>query len=375
MRSTPAKQVAASIYETAFTPNRWPDALDAVTGFLGAVGAAHIVLNKQTGGVERATFIGPSAELKADYVGHYASLDPYSPLLLGAPNGGWLMLSEALPASQLRGDEWYNDFVIKAGAGDIIGTQLFGGSSSTVILGIHKEVGTGPFAPACLAALQDLSEPLRMVARLDTELRYAGWKSSIASHALDRLSSGVIVVDDERRIIETNLVAERILRRHDGLTMRGKMLRARRAVDDSKLGSLLVASGARTQAGADVGRMLVGRLGHRPAYPLTLARLPDYLAPNHRPLTMILVADPDAPSPTAKDFVELFCLSPAESRLAVALMGGKALRDIAPQFGVQITTLRTQLSSILKKLGVKTQADLMRVFSNIPIDTGASRSS
>jgi DNA-binding NarL/FixJ family response regulator len=44
----------------------------------------------------------------------------------------------------------------------------------------------------------------------------------------------------------------------------------------------------------------------------------------------------------------LFGLSPAESRLAVALTAGKRLPDIAAKSGLQITTLRTQLSAILK---------------------------
>ena len=88
---------------------------------------------------------------------------------------------------------------------------------------------------------------------------------------------------------------------------------------------------------------------------------------------MILLADPDAVVAEPQDLVELFRLSPAESRLAAALMRGKKLRDVSTEFGVQVTTLRTQLSSTLKKLKAKTQADLIRICSNIPINTKANR--
>jgi DNA-binding CsgD family transcriptional regulator len=47
-------------------------------------------------------------------------------------------------------------------------------------------------------------------------------------------------------------------------------------------------------------------------------------------------------------------------------MTGKKLSEIAIASGVRITTLRTQLSSILHKVGVDRQADLMRVLSSIP---------
>jgi DNA-binding CsgD family transcriptional regulator len=47
-------------------------------------------------------------------------------------------------------------------------------------------------------------------------------------------------------------------------------------------------------------------------------------------------------------------------------MTGKNLSEIAIASGVRITTLRTQLSSILRKVGVERQADLVRVLSTIP---------
>lgn len=373
MRSSPAKHVIASICDAAHRPDTWPAALDAVADFVGAVGAAYIVFGKKTGRVESASFVGPSAELTAEYVNHYASLDPFSPLLLSVADEGWMALSEVISPAKLRRDQWYQDFVVKAGVEDIIGAHLFEDASSTVIFGVHREAGKAPFPPACFAGLTELLQPLRMAARVDNELRQAGWKASVASQALDQLASGMIIADDNRRVVETNRVAERILLRDDGLMIRGMRLKALLAADDAKLGSLLAAVAADTQVGASIRRMLIGRAGNRAAYALTISPIPKDLAPYARPLAMILVADPDAVVAEPQDLVELFGLSPAESRLAAALMRGKKLRDVSTDFGVQVTTLRTQLSSILKKLGAKTQADLIRICSNIPINTKASR--
>jgi PAS domain-containing protein len=373
MRSSPAKHVVESISDAALKPHTWPAALDAVADFVGAVGAAYIVFGKKAGRVESASFVGSSAELKAEYVNHYASLDPFSPLLLSVADEGWMALSEVIPRGKLRRDEWYQDFVFKAGVEDIIGAHLFEDASSTVIFGVHREAGKGPFPPACIAVLTELLHPLRMAARVDNELRQAGWKANIASQALDQLASGVIIADDNRRVVETNRVAERILLRDDGLVIRGMRLKALRAADDAKLGSLLAAVAADTQVGTSIRRMLIGRAGSRAAYALTISRIPKDLAPYARPLAMILLADPDAVVAEPQDLVELFGLSPAESRLAAALLRGKKLRDVSTDFGVQVTTLRTQLSSTLKKLRAKTQADLIRICSNIPINTKASR--
>jgi DNA-binding NarL/FixJ family response regulator len=114
--------------------------------------------------------------------------------------------------------------------------------------------------------------------------------------------------------------------------------------------------------------MLVERRGGRAAYILTVAPLGVELAVYERPLAaMILVADPDARTPSERDLTEFFGLSPAESRLTAALFAGKTMHEIAAQSGVQITTVRTQLSSVLRKVGVSRQAELIRILSNIPI--------
>ena len=69
---------------------------------------------------------------------------------------------------------------------------------------------------------------------------------------------------------------------------------------------------------------------------------------------------PSSPHPPA-------LLRHINAALAVALLAGKKLVEIAGDFGVQITTLRTQLSSILRKTGVTRQVDLIRLLSNVPM--------
>jgi DNA-binding NarL/FixJ family response regulator len=63
----------------------------------------------------------------------------------------------------------------------------------------------------------------------------------------------------------------------------------------------------------------------------------------------------------------MFGLSRAETRLAGALLQGRKLREITADTGLRITTLRTQLSSLLKKVGAERQTDLIRVLSSIPV--------
>jgi DNA-binding NarL/FixJ family response regulator len=80
---------------------------------------------------------------------------------------------------------------------------------------------------------------------------------------------------------------------------------------------------------------------------------------------MVLVVNPEWHAPSKNTVAAFFGLSPAESRLAAALMQGKRMDEIAVESDVEITTLRTQLSSILRKVGVERQTDLVRALSAI----------
>ena len=90
-------------------------------------------------------------------------------------------------------------------------------------------------------------------------------------------------------------------------------------------------------------------------------------------IVMVLIVNPDWQTPSERSVSAFFGLSPAESRLAASLMQGRKLADIARDSGVEVTTLRTQLSSILRKVGVERQVDLVRVLSEHRLDRPAPR--
>jgi len=206
------------------------------------------------------------------------------------------------------------------------------------------------------------------------ELRRPGSDSSIVLKALDQLSVAVVITEGDGRVIEMNLAAEHIFQLGDGLLIRNGRLCSRRAFESTKL-TMLIAAAAAEKAGEAQGRMTIGRAAGRPDYLITVASLGMGLAVHGRPLAAVLVAVPDGPPPSERDLAEFFGLSPAESRLAAALMTGEKLNDIAPRFGLQITTLRTELSTVLRKLGVKRQADLARLLSTVRVFNARPRDS
>ncbi|WFU82571.1 hypothetical protein QA645_07490 [Bradyrhizobium sp. CIAT3101] len=154
------QSLLATIHEATMSSDAWPDALRRLMDKAGVAGAALIVTNKTTGTVDEAVFCGLSAEFKSRYVDHYATLDPYSPLL----DTRWIMLSTCLPEALLRRSEWYNEFVLSCGVRDILGTRLTDTADHSVILGIHQRIGR-QFPQDVEPLMATITEPLRYAAR------------------------------------------------------------------------------------------------------------------------------------------------------------------------------------------------------------------
>ena len=132
------------------------------------------------------------------------------------------------------------------------------------------------------------------------------------------------------------------------MTVRQGRLCTARAFETARLAALIGAAAVPDRLEPAIGRMLVRSRDQGLPYILTVTRLAPELSVFDRPLAMVLATAPEQRVLAAADLAELFGLSPAESRLAVALTAGKKLSDIAAKSGLQITTLRTQLSAILK---------------------------
>ena len=75
------QSLLSTLNDAAMHWDAWPKMLRRLMDEAGVAGAALIVTNKTTGTVDEAVFCGLSAEFKSRYVEHYATLDPYSPLL------------------------------------------------------------------------------------------------------------------------------------------------------------------------------------------------------------------------------------------------------------------------------------------------------
>jgi len=360
--------LASLVHDAALDGEAWPGALSAIAEACGAVGAAYLVYDKRAERIDRISLAGASVGLESAYIAHFAPLDPFRPILSAAKTDGeWVWLSECLPDVVGRGDPWYDDFLGRARIGNVLGTRVLDSPTHVAVVGIHRETGHAPRIDLDAAALHALTGTLCRAAALEQDLRALGQERSIGLLALDGIPAGVIVIDGDGRVRWLNRAAEDLLQQDDGLMSRDGRLQAARPAESAKLARLIAGAVGGAKSPASAGGMLVARRRGRPWLSLSVTPLGPRTSGLDEPLALILVSDPAARVLSEAALAELFGLSPAERRLAAALMSGQTLTQCAVGFGVEISTVRTQLRAILEKVGVSRQTDLLRVLAGVQI--------
>jgi DNA-binding CsgD family transcriptional regulator len=192
--------------------------------------------------------------------------------------------------------------------------------------------------------------------------------------AFDALSFGLIVVDAACRPLLMNCMAEACLGLGRGL-LGGKSylpLRAENLTETQTLHRLTYEATARgfpssgamqlTRSASDVPLMLlVSPLVGRQAALLGI----------DKPAGLILIQGLDQVVPSERILRDLFGLTIAEAKLAGELAGGARLEDVALERSAKISTLRTQLRSILQKTDTDRQASLVRLLTQLSVRTNA----
>jgi len=84
-------------------------------------------------------------------------------------------------------------------------------------------------------------------------------------------------------------------------------------------------------------------------------------------VAVLLVSDPEHQAlPSAQTIGQLFELTEAEARLALALAEGHRVEDAAAGLGITTNSARTYLKRIFGKTGVGRQAELIRLIVAAP---------
>lgn len=260
---------------------------------------------------------------------------------------------------------FYQEWLPHLGIHHMLGAVFPTSQGVVGVLGIHRPRDGGTYTERERRQAALVLPHLQRALRLGQRFAAVSHQHAVALQALDRVDTGVLVMDGTCRILLASAMADTLLRGNSELAVVGGRLSLRQPTLRDKL-SMLVHAAMETAQGrvSKPGSVLL--IPRRQRMPLTLEVAP--LRPavlafgQERPAVLVFIRDPEAPIAVAR-LRELFGLTRTEAAVAAALGRGQSLEDIATEMGSSLGTVRTHLKRILSKTGTHRQAQAVALLA------------
>ncbi len=317
--------LVSRFYEAAACPDLWQDAVERVSELFRAAGAVLFVPGSQ-------------------------HLRPVTLAQVGRVDAG-LLRASARPAGA---------------TGRFLATAPPRVDGSVSVLAVQRSSRQPRFQARHAAMLRRLTPHLARAIELGARLESVAADSEAGASLLERLATGVVLVDASARVRLANGTARETFGAADGLRVVGGRLSTCLRSSTAELHRLIEAAANGT---ASRGALL--SLPRRaPRRPLLLivappsARVPAAIAA----AIAVIVFDPEQPAEAQQAVLRrLFGLTPAEATLVRLLIRGLGLDAAARRLGISRHTARNQVKSVLSKTETHRQSDLLRlILASVP---------
>jgi len=242
-------------------------------------------------------------------------------------------------------------------------------ASGEIIVLRQEGTGASPeFSPQEIALGNLLVPHLRRSFEVHREIAGIEWNSLALQEVVERLRLGVILLDSERRLLQSNRSADRVLAGQGGLQLRERKLVGLKPGDDRKLQAAI--GRAQENAGRRLFQYEVDeyfRFDRKPQGPNLELQVRPLLsgAPGSaaRDAVVVVLVTSQAELSTFPLQVmrRRYSLTNAEAELVKLLLQGASLRHAAERRGVALSTARGQLKAIFSKTGTNRQSQLVQV--------------
>lgn len=351
------------IYRTIDRPAHWQSVLATLAQSVNASTAALIVHDRRR---DRG-YIANAFRIPSTYCQNYASLvAPANPWFSAYEGGLDIGIArsgdEIIEFKDLSNSYLYRGFLEPLDIHHTIHVGIWEMDRKEVHLMLGRGRLKRPFVNSELFLVQETTPHLTRAWQVTESLTKANHLNLHILQVLDRLTIGVIVFDETRRVVAKNKAATEIIDGVDGLSMGSEGLETLLASHNRPATAISNASPGHLPKGM---RFSAHRASNRGPVAIMTWPLPGRPTAVSNGL-VALISDPYRQSGQFEVamIMELFSITPAEARMASKMAHGNSLDRIAKELGISIHTARTHLKRIFEKIGVERQSELVHVLQN-----------
>ncbi len=359
----PLDDVVDRIYEASVIPDLWIDVLDRLAAIADCDGGILISVDQQQ--CVRASASHCLAPMLNVFVNDgWMRQNIRASRVLSMNHAGFVTDEDIVTPEEAQTDPLYVEVLRKYGGGLGTGTLIPIPSGDLVIFNIERSYKKGPVDRTVLPVLDSLRPHLARSALLAVRLGLERARAMTAT--LSRLGLAGAVLGANGRVLSTNSLLEKLDKQFVSIAGERLAIAHRRAQELFR-----AAVSASNLASVNPRTHSIPIPAIDDAAPCVV-----HLVPVRRQARdifvsaafLLVVTSLVAPKAPAADLLHgLFDLSPAEAKVARALIEGRTVEEIANANALSRETIRAQLKSVLAKTGTRRQAELVGLLTGIQI--------
>jgi len=355
------------LYAAAADPNLWEEALRAVEDYTGSTGAVLNLVPKSPDAKPLVLAGSFSRSDCADYANNYMWRCPRIAFAQANPDIPIHFDRLILTESEMDRDatyEWYGQHGLRYFVAGWLGES----GTHRAYMSLQRSRRQGHVEPEQVDQFSLIQTHMARALSLAVKLGTFDQQARFGLNLLDSLPNAVFALAADGRVLLTNGLADRLLNRGDGLVCPNGRLRCRIESQQSLLERLIGDASSTDLATTRGGWIRIQRASGRRPYVAVIGPLksPANIFGAFRAKVLVVVSDSgEAASPSEEALHEIFGLTEAEGRLAIALCGGHSLESAAVVLHVQPSTARAHLKAVFRKVGVNRQQDLVRLLTSL----------
>jgi DNA-binding CsgD family transcriptional regulator/PAS domain-containing protein len=379
------------LYDAATDADKWPAFLEEVARTFGADGAHIIRVQPHEQALSFSVLYGYDEFVRKRYAiadggwsaalsrfeQHFSELMPTDPrvqLVRKFPSRPF-SCRLAFGDAELHGSRMYRDILAPAGVEYSMVVSIPEDDGTLIMHGVFRGRRSTYFKEPEVEAFGELIPHVKQAVALSEHLARVDLINRIAFEALDGISIGILLVDENARLVHANATAKRIVEMGDGLSFHNGILALQARDENVALRRAIWDAVAEVRAGriAPGEALAITRPSGAEPFPALVATLWG----NHlryglgrldRPLAVVFVTVPEAPQEAPAELLRrLFGLTHAEARLCERLVLGRTVEEAAKDLGIATDTARVHLKRVFDKTGVGRQAELVAKILATPV--------
>ena len=356
--------ILGAIYDAALDEAGWVTCLESIRQEMDANYASLIVRTETTNDVGLIVSAG-NDQTNLDPGNPYIALSPFT----GMKPDQLVTVTDVLSEREWRESAYYRDYCAPQGVFHVLAADIATRNGGVYGFRVTRPETAPDFLKSDIDFCRLIIPHIKRALNLHLSIHQDRKVSTLYHHAMAQMMVGVVILDQNGLVIESNSAGTAILALQDGLRAVDQQLEASYANDNRKLHALLrqalehphAAKVTLTEA------MSISRPSGKLSWGLIVQSISSdqWTEGKQRPSVAVFVRNAEGKvDPPVRLAQQLFQLTPAETALAIQMANGSSLEEAAELLGIRRNTARAHLRSIFSKTGVRRQTELVRLFLN-----------